>query len=398
MIIKIFSFLAAVLLSAAAAAQQSSTDVLRIHTNDGETTAVKVGDVKAISFEEVKPLTMTINVESVSPDGMVVDFVMPDGCRNWLLYVSDNPLEGTEAEMRQAVKERFNDDFSESKYLNLQGFKPETTYYIYVLLYDTDGVVAGLSTAMATTAKEKMKDEFLVKVSNVSSSNASVTFTPKDKKMTYYYFVVSEASRQLMISQYGSIQEADKAYWKYQAEQFNYDLESYLPYLVSVGDKTIDVKEFLQKPLSPSTKYYAYCYGVRETDATFTTDVYETEFTTPEATGSDNRITASVTKTYSNGCDVEIRTTNSDKYIVNIQSQYTWERKLSSNGNDPAKAAAEIFSIAFGDAIEDFLKSGDFTGKVSYGTADTDCVLIVCGYDGGVTTEVQTIPFRTVDE
>lgn len=398
MIIKIFSFLAAVLLSAATAAQQTANDVLRIHTNDGETTAVKVGDVKAISFEEVKPLAMTINVESVSSDGMVVDFVMPDGCRNWLLYVSDNPLEGTEAEMRQAVKERFNDDFSESKYLSLQGFKPETTYYIYVLLYDTDGVVAGLSTAMATTAKEKMKDEFTVKVSNVSSSNATITFMPKDKKMTYYYFVVSETSRQLMISQYGSIQEADKAYWKYQAEQFNYDLESYLPYLVSVGDKTIDVKEFLQKPLSPSTKYYAYCYGVNEKDATFTTEVYEAEFTTPEATGSDNRITATVTKTYSNGCDVEIRTTNSDKYIVNIQSQYTWERKLASNGNDPAKAAAEILGIAYGDAIEDFLKSGDFTGKVSYGTADTDCVLIVCGYDGGVTTEVQTIPFRTVDE
>lgn len=398
MIRKIFTILAAALLSVAAAAQLQTTDVLRIHTNDGETTAVKVGDVKTISFEEVKPLTMIINVESVSPDGMVVDFVMPDGCRNWLLYVSDNALEGTEAEMRQAVKERFNDDFSESKYLSLQGFKPETTYYIYVLLYDTDGVVAGLSTAMATTAKEKMKDEFAISVSSVSSSNATVTFTPKEKKMAYYYFVVSEASRELMISQYGSIQQADKAYWKYQAEQFNYDLEAYVPYVLSAGDKTVDVKDFLQKPLTPSTKYYAYCYGVNEKDVTFTTDVYEVEFTTPEATGSDNRITATVTKTYRDGCDVEIRTTNSDKYIVNAQSKETWDRLLERNGSDAVKTAANILSIAYGDAIEEFLKSGDFTGKVGYGSADTDCVLIVCGYDGGVTTEVQTIPFRTVDE
>ena len=39
-----------------------------------------------------------------------------------------------------------------------------------------------------------------------------------------------------------------------------------------------------------------------------------------------------------------------------------------------------------------------FIEREGYGTADTDCVLTVCGNDGGVNTEVQAIPLRIVDE
>ena len=47
---------------------------------------------------------------------------------------------------------------------------------------------------------------------------------------------------------------------------------------------------------------------------------------------------------------------------------------------------------------DDFTRQGDFTGKLNYGQPDTDCVVIACGYDGGVTTDVQAIPFHTLAE
>ena len=79
------------------------------------------------------------------------------------------------------MKKRYMEDWRESKYLQIPGLKDNTTYYIYALLYDNDGVPAGLSRATATT-KAKANDEFSVNVTDIKSNTATVTFTPKDTK------------------------------------------------------------------------------------------------------------------------------------------------------------------------------------------------------------------------
>ncbi len=116
-------------------------------------------------------------------------------------------------------------------------------------------------------------------MTDVTKTTATVSFTPKDNAMTYYYFVASEADRAKMIEKYGDIQTADFEYLQYSAEQADYGLSEYLSYILVSGPKTKDTRDIIQSNLEPGTKYYAYCYGMNN-DGSFTTGVYEKEFTT----------------------------------------------------------------------------------------------------------------------
>ena len=93
-----------------------------------------------------------------------------------------------------AIKSKYNDEFDESKFLRIPNLDAGTTYYFYALLFDKDGAPAGISKAYATT-KSAAKYLFTINVTDVTKTSATVTFTPKDNTMTYYYFVVPESSR-----------------------------------------------------------------------------------------------------------------------------------------------------------------------------------------------------------
>lgn len=391
---KIIATIAATLLAGVAMAQQPGEGVLRVHTSDGEVTPILTKNIKNITFEHVTPLSMDIDVEETGADYLLIDFPMPEGCSRWLMHIGTEELTGSERDVRMAIKAKYNDEFRESKYLMIPGMQPSTTYHVYALLYDNDGVPAGVSHATATT-QEEVQDAFTVSVSNITSQTATVTFAPKDDTQQYYCFIVSDANRQTMIEKYGGIVEADQVYWEYMAGQYGFDLDYYLSQILYQGTKTVDAKEFCGQALTPETKYWAYCYGVNATNGEVTTPVYEQSFTTTATQSSSNVLTVSITQAYKDGCDVSVKTTNNDKYILDVQSQEVWNRILNNNGGDAKKAAAVIINAAYGGNVDPFLKQGDFTGKLSYGQADTDCVVIACGYDGGVTTDAQAIPFHT---
>lgn len=391
---KFIATIAAALMTTAAMAQQPGEGVLRIHTADGDVTPILTKNIKNITFERVTPLAMDIDVEETGTDYLLVDFPMPEGCSKWLMHIGTEELTGSERDVRMAIKARYNDEFRESKYLMIPGMQPATTYYIYALLYDQDGVPAGVSRATATT-QEKAQDEFQVSVSDVTSSTATVSFTPKDDTQKYYAFIVSDADRQTMIEKYGGVIESDQAYWEYMAGQYGFDLDFYLGQILYQGAKTVDAKEFCGQALSPETKYWAYCFGVNPANGEATTEVYEQSFTTAAPAASSNVLTVNITQTYSDGCDVEVKTTNNDKYILDVQSQAVWERTLNSHNGDAKAAATDLLGIVYGGFADNYTKQGDFTGKLETGQSGTDCVVIACGYDGGVTTDVQAIPFHT---
>lgn len=94
---KIIATIAASVLSVAAMAQKPGDGVLRIHTTDGEVTPIFTKNIKSMTFEEVTPLTMSIDVEETGTDYILVDFPMPEGCSHWLMYVGDEELVGETA-------------------------------------------------------------------------------------------------------------------------------------------------------------------------------------------------------------------------------------------------------------------------------------------------------------
>lgn len=158
---KIIALSAVMLLSVGTYAQDADDKaddnvdrVMEIATSDNETTSILVNDVDEVTFEEVVPLSMNINVETVGSTSLVVDFPMPEGCSHWLMLVTPNKLTGTDKEIRHAIMQQYQDNFTESKYLKIDSLSRGTTYYIYAQLYDKDGVAAGLSMTQATTDAE----------------------------------------------------------------------------------------------------------------------------------------------------------------------------------------------------------------------------------------------------
>ncbi len=395
---KILTMAMAALFSVATFAQTTGDRVLKIKTTDGESTALMLNTVKDITVEPVTPLSMDIEVSNITETSMDIDFPMPAGCKYWLMCIQEEEITGTDLEVRNAIRQKYNEEFSESKFLRIPNFKSGTTYYIYALMFDEDGVPAGLAKTSATTLKKEVAtDEFTIDVSDITKTTASVKFTPKDNKMTYYCYVVPETDRTTMIDMYGSIQKSDLEYLKYSASSIGYDLSEYLSYVLVSGTKTYDTRDLIQTSLEPGTKYYAYCYGM-EKDGTFTTAVYEKEFTTEAVQPSENVITCNVVKTYTDGCDVKVTTTNNDPYIVTTQTAEVWQRYLNNNNGDKVAAAKEILRISYGGYADSYTYTGDHDIRINTRSENTDCVLIVCGYDASITTDVQIVEYKTVEE
>lgn len=398
---KIITIAAAALFSMATFAQETTDAadrVMKIKTTDGESTAVMLNTVKSISVEQVTPLTMDIEVSNITETSMDVDFPMPEGCTHWLMCIQTDEITGTDAEVRKAIKLKYNEDYKESKYLRIPNCEPGTKYYIYALMYDQDGVPAGIAKTSATTLEKQVaKDEFAITVNDVTKTYASITFTPKDNTMKYYYSVVSESERQQMIERYGSLREGELEFIKYNASSSGFDLSKLLGSVLVQGPTTKDTRDILQTNLTPGTKYYAFCFGLN-TDGTFTTETYEQEFTTEAVQPSDNVITCEVVKTYSDGCDVKVTTTNNDPYIVTTQKADVWEKCLAQFNGDKKAAARDLLRASYGGYADSYTKTGNQEFKVETSSSGSDCVLIVCGFDADVTTDVQIIPYTTLAE
>lgn len=391
---KIMTMAVAALLSVSAFAQEKVDRVMKITTTEGESESMMLNTVKTISFEEVQPLTMNIEVSNITQNSMDILFEMPEDCKFWLMCIQKEEITGTDAEVRKAIKSKYNDRFDEEKFLRIPNFEEGTTYYIYALLFDKDGVAAGLAKTSATTLAP-VQDEFKIDVNSVTMNSAMLTFTPKDPNMTYYPFVVSEETRQQMIDKFGDIRKADLEYNKYLAEQSGYDLDFWLGYKLCKGTKVFSSFDLQGVDLAAGTKYYAYCFGMN-TDGTFTTEVYEQTFTTESIKPSENKIICEVLKEYKDGCDVKITTTNDDPYIVNAQPKHIWEKKLANFNNDKAAAAADIYRISYNGQANEYTMKGSKETKIKAGNSDTEYVLIISGYDGGITTDVQVVPFKTL--
>lgn len=83
---------------------------------------------------------------------------------------------------------------------------------------------------------------------------------------------------------------------------------------------------------------------------------------------------------------------------MDAQPKAVWEKKLANNGGDAVKTANDILNVSYSGNADYYTKVGNFEGKVGVGSADTEYVLIICGYDAGVTTDVQTFTFKTLVE
>lgn len=76
-----------------------------------------------------------------------------------------------------------------------------------------------------------------------------------------------------------------------------------------------------------------------------------------------------------------------------------WEKYLALSNGDKKLAARELLRISYSGYADNYTMTGSKDSfKVSTSSSGTDCVLIVCGFDADVTTDVQIIEYKTLAE
>ncbi len=240
------------------------------------------------------------------------------------------------------------------------------------------------------------KEAVKVEVTELSSTSAKFLFTPKDESTTYYFSLLEEDSYQRLMNQYGSIQAMDKAWWAFQAAMQDPALGLTWKDSAFAQASTGVIEDSYQDFYKWGTSYRVYAYELTK-DLEISPYISEIVFTTPEPTPSENVITAEITGRDGNYVTVKVTTTNDDPYYIDVKEAAPYDdefEKFKGNTEDVFKTIMEDLEGWVLEGEEIFSGSKEFEFKASKLGFGRTYYVIVCGYDGGNTTEVQFIPFN----
>lgn len=172
--------------------------------------------------------------------------------------------------------------------------------------------------------------EFLLDVSDVTSTSCRFSVTPADEAMTYVVMLVDKASYDEYENEF-KYQDSDLEWFERKAMEEGLTLEGWLAGFLKKGKF-----EGEESGLMPGENYYLYAYGL-DYQGYFTTGVTKVEFSTPEIPMTDVSFTIEVKDIGLTSAKVDV-TPSDDKarYFVNV---FSMEEYQQWGGNDDAFAA-----------------------------------------------------------
>lgn len=232
-------------------------------------------------------------------------------------------------------------------------------------------------------------------IDELTPIHATYTIKANQDQDSYYQFIMSEETYNAMIERYGNLQDHDQAWWTELSTYYeNTSWEDVMRMFLNKGTQTFQSEDIISV-LAPNTTYVIYYYGLDE-NGNMTTEIGETRFTTPAPQESDNTFTISDVMPIQGGVRFHVTPTNSDTYFATAQTKNAVNNRLNS-GMTMREIAQEFINTisAYGD-VSQCLHSGEEDITVNCSLENTDYVIIVCGYNGGVSTDVETADFRTL--
>lgn len=171
--------------------------------------------------------------------------------------------------------------------------------------------------------------EFLLDVSDVTSTSCRFSVTPADETMTYVVMLVDKASYDEYENEF-KYQDSDLEWFERKADEEGVTLEEWLAAFLKKGKF-----EGEESGLMPGENYYLYAYGL-EKEGYFTTGVTKMEFSTPEIEVKDVTFEISVSDIGKTSAKVAVKASKDDAlFFVNVFSQEEYE---AWGGDDTAFA------------------------------------------------------------
>jgi len=277
-------------------------------------------------------------------------------------------------------------------------FAQETTQLVLHMKDKTETVVS-LSELDSITFRIPADDGELsltCTIDELTPSHATYTIHANQSNDAYYQFMMSESTYNAMIEQYGNLQNHDQAWWTELAKyKENATWEDIMHMQMVHGTKTFQSEEIINS-LEPQTSYVIYYYGIDD-NGNITTEIGTKKFTTPKPSESANSFTISDIEVNYGSVLFTVTPKNNDKYFASAQPAQMVNDRLA-NGMTMREIAQNVINVQanYNPNFEDMIYTGEQRIECGCSLVDTDYIIIVCGYDGGVTTDVTTANFHTL--
>lgn len=200
---------------------------------------------------------------------------------------------------------------------------------------------------------------YLIEVSDVTATTATIKVTPKTVGETYYWDIMSKEDYDAIVAgEYAAEGFADIP--TYCTENISYVIQIYetMGYQVTWADMVYDdVDEYTYEELDAETEYVVYALPANVEKEECSAPVVTKVFKTGSIEKSENKLTLS----YADGA-LSIKTTNNDPYFFWIESKADYDEYQKDFSEASLKAEIEdwIYSLAqYGLPVDEAVLSGN---------------------------------------
>lgn len=267
--------------------------------------------------------------------------------------------------------------------LQLTGLNPATEYDVFAVGMGYDGtLLTGMDEKVFKTEELEMLDVTFDIRYEIDGPFVEMTVEPSVQETAYFFNAMEKSQYDALGGDIaGPLQEALR-------EEIALGVEAGLTVEQAVYQLTSYGKASLPMDMNANTEYVGYAFGWTES-GTINTEISVKEFTTGDIPPSDNRLEAEILSVNVNFAEVHVHTTNTDPYVLTTVETEKWQ-SLSDE-----EVLAEFTSGKYGLSANTF--SGDFKGRITHLSADTDYLVFVFGYRAGkVTTGLVRNHFHTL--
>lgn len=257
-------------------------------------------------------------------------------------------------------------------------------------------VIACCDKPQPEQSQDKPEGEFVLEVSDLTSTSCHFSVSPVIEDMTYVVMIVGKADYDKFEDEY-AYQDNDLEWFERKAEEEGKALNEWLDGFLHKGDFEDD-----ENGLMPGESYYLYAYGLT-VEGYFTTGVTKLEFTTPEVEMTDVTFDLEVSEIGLTEARVKVSASNKDAvFFVNVFSMDQYQQWGGDESAFAAHAGALVdYYVQMGQTIEAMIINLGHVGKMDAVfdglTADTEYIAYAVGIDERffVNTKAETFTFKT---
>ena len=239
-------------------------------------------------------------------------------------------------------------------------------------------------------------EDFVLAVSEVTSTSCHFSVVPADQDMTYVVMLVEKADFDEYENEY-EYQDNDLDWFNRKAMEEEKTIEAWLEDFLHKGPFESD-----EMGLMPGTSYYLYAYGLTP-EAYFTTGVTKIEFTTPEIQMQDVGFNIEVTDIGLTSAKVSVTADQENTlFFMNVFSMEQYQEWGGDESAFSVHAAALVdYYIVMGQTLEAIVTNLGSVGKAELIfddlTHDTEYMAYAVGIDENfyVNSKAEIVRFRT---